>query len=93
MDKYEYNVKSDQIKKLYAKKDYETAAEIADSIDWSRVKNNSMLALVADAYEGTKQYDKARNVLEIAYERSPLGKTACIQTDNIIYTNERFCGC
>lgn len=74
MDKYEYNVKSDQIKKLYAKKDYETAAEIADSIDWSRVKNNSMLALVADAYEGTKQYDKARNVLEIAYERSPLGR-------------------
>lgn len=74
MDKYEYNVKSDQIKKLYAKKDYETAAEIADSIDWSRVKNNSMLAMVADAYEGTKQYDKARNVLEIAYERSPLGR-------------------
>ena len=74
MDKYEYNVKSDQIKKLYAKKDYENAAEIADSIDWSRVKNNSMLALVADAYEGTKQYDKARNVLEIAYERSPLGR-------------------
>ena len=74
MDRYEYNVKSDQIKKLYNKKDYQGAAEIADTIDWSRVKHNSMLAIVADAYEGAKQYDKAREVLEIAYERSPLGR-------------------
>lgn len=74
MDRYEYNVKSDQIKKLYGKKEYEPAAEIADEIDWSRVKNNGMLAMVADIYEGTKQYDKARDVLEIAYERSPLGR-------------------
>lgn len=74
MDKYEYNIKSDQIKKLYAKKDYETVAAIADTIDWSRVKNNGMLAMVSDAYEGTKKYDKARDVLEIAYERSPMGR-------------------
>lgn len=74
MDKYEYNIKSDQIKKLFAKKDYETVAAIADTIDWSRVKNNGMLAMVSDAYEGTKKYDKARDVLEIAYERSPMGR-------------------
>lgn len=74
MDRYEYNVKSDQIKKLYSKKDYFTVAEIADTIDWSRVKSNSMLAMVADSYEGSKQYDKARDVLTIAYERSPLGR-------------------
>lgn len=74
MDRYEYNVKSDQIKKLYGKKDYATAAEIADSIDWGRVKNNAMLAMVADAYEATKQYEKARDILEIAYERSPMGR-------------------
>lgn len=74
MDRYEYNVKSDQIKKLYGKKDYAGAAEIADSIDWGRVKNNAMLAMVADAYEATKQYEKARDILEIAYERSPMGR-------------------
>lgn len=74
MDRYEYNVKSDQIKKLYNKKDYETVAVIADTIDWSRVKNNGMLAMVSEAYEGTKQYEKARDILEIAYERSPMGR-------------------
>lgn len=74
MDRYEYNLKSDQIKKLYGKKDYATVAVIADTIDWSRVKNNGMLAMVADAYEGTKQYEKARDILEIAYERSPMGR-------------------
>ncbi|MDE5781226.1 MAG: hypothetical protein K2I03_07075 [Lachnospiraceae bacterium] len=74
MDRYEYNLKSDQIKKLYGKKDYATVAVIANTIDWSRVKNNGMLAMVADAYEGTKQYEKARDILEIAYERSPMGR-------------------
>lgn len=74
MDRYEYNVKSDQIKKLYLKKDYSTIAEIADTIDWTRVKSNSMLTMVADAYEGSRQFDKARDVLEIAYDRAPLGR-------------------
>ena len=74
MDRYEYNLKSDQIKKLYGKKDYATVAVIANTIDWSRVKNNGMLAMVADAYEVTKQYEKARDILEIAYERSPMGR-------------------
>lgn len=74
MDRYEYNLKSDQIKKLYSKKDYATVAVIADTIDWSRVKNNGMLAMVSEAYEGTKQYEKARDILEIAYERSPMGR-------------------
>lgn len=74
MDRYEYNVKSDQIKKLYGKKDYATMAEIADTIDWTRVKSNSMLTMVADAYEGSRQFDKARDVLEIAYDRAPLGR-------------------
>ncbi len=74
MDRYEYNVKSDKIKKLYLKKDYSTIAEIADTIDWTRVKSNSMLTMVADAYEGSRQFDKARDVLEIAYDRAPLGR-------------------
>lgn len=74
MDKYEYNVKSDQIKKLAARKDFKIAAEIADTIDWNRVKNTTMISLVADIYENNKEYSKAKEALLIAYERSPLGR-------------------
>ncbi|MBE5925375.1 MAG: hypothetical protein E7270_00060 [Lachnospiraceae bacterium] len=74
MDNYEYNIKSDQIKKLYNKRDYATAAKVADSIDWRRVKNISMLSLVGDIYDRCKEYEKARNVLLIAYDRTSTGR-------------------
>ena len=74
MDNYEYNIKSDQIKKLYNKRDYVTAAKVADSIDWRRVKNISMLSLVGDIYDRCKEYEKARNVLLIAYDRTSTGR-------------------
>ena len=74
VDRYEYNVKSDQIKKFYSEKDFESAAEIADEIDWYKVKDKAMLNKVADIYENIRQYDKAKEILLIAYERSPLGR-------------------
>lgn len=74
MDKYEYNVKSDQIKKLYSRKEFATAAKIADEIDWRKIKDNSMISRVADVYENNKEYSKAKEILLIAYERSPLGR-------------------
>jgi len=74
LDKYEYNVKSDQIRKLYSHKEYEAAAKIADEIDWRKVKDNSMISRVADVYENNKEYSKAKEILLIAYERSPLGR-------------------
>ena len=74
VDKYDYNVKSDEIKKLYNHKDFADAAAIADEIDWYKVKDKAMLSRVADIYENTKQYEKAKEILLIAYERSPLGR-------------------
>ena len=74
LDKYEYGIKSDQIKKMVAKKDYKIATKIADTIDWSKVKSNSMLITVADAYEAVRAYDKAKQVLLCAYERTPMGR-------------------
>ena len=59
---------------MVAKKDYKVAAKIADTIDWSKVKSNSMLITVADAYEANRQYDKAKQVLLCAYERTPMGR-------------------
>ena len=66
MDKYEYNVKLEQIKKLIRKKDYATAARIADTIDWYKVKNNQTIVLIADVYEASGRYEQAREItLEI----------------------------
>ena len=97
MDKYEYNVKSDQIKKLYSRKEFEAAAKIADEIDWYRVKDNTMINRIADIYENTKQYEKAKEVLLIAYERSPLGRQLAykltilaLRTKNFVEADEFY---
>jgi hypothetical protein len=97
LDKYEYNVKSDQIKKLYSRKEFEAAAKIADEIDWYRVKDNTMINRVADIYENTKQYEKAKEVLLIAYERSPLGRQLAykltilaLRTKNFVEADEFY---
>ena len=74
MDKYEYNVKLEQIKKLIRKKDYATAARIADTIDWYKVKNNQTIVLIADVYEASGRYEQAREKLKLAYDRSGLGR-------------------
>ena len=60
MDKYEYTVKADKIKQLVSRKDYATAAKIADGIDWSRVQDVRMLMMVAEAFEKNGQYEKRK---------------------------------
>ncbi len=74
MDKYELSIKEDKIKKHAEKKDYAAAVKIADTIDWSKIKNIKMLTLVSQVYEKAKNYTEAKNVLLIAYERVPMGR-------------------
>ncbi len=74
MDKYELSIKEDKIKKHAEKKDYDAAVKIADTIDWSKVKNIKMLTLVSQVYEKAKNYAEAKNVLLFAYERVPMGR-------------------
>ena len=74
MDKYEYTIKSDKIKKLTERRDYETAAKIADTIDWERVKNVKMLSIVSQAYEKTGRLEEAKDLLLMAYECAPVGR-------------------
>ena len=74
MDKYEYRLKAEQIEKLVKKKDYKTAAKIADTIDWRRVKNLSMLYIVAEIYEELERYEDCMEILNIAYDRAPVGR-------------------
>ena len=74
MDKYEFNIKIEQIKKLMKKKDFATAVKIADTIEWRKVKENQLLIMAADVYEIAGKYDPAREALLLAYERTGLGR-------------------
>lgn len=74
MDKYEFNLKLDQIKSLCAENNYEAATEIADTINWNKVKNVNALVKVGEAYEKTGRYAESRDVLLLAYDRSPIGR-------------------
>ena len=71
LDKYEYQVCADQIKSLIKEHRFQEAMDIADTIDWRRVKSFSMLCTVSEIYKVTKHYSEARDILLLAYERYP----------------------
>lgn len=74
MDKYEYKIKAEQIKKLVGEENYLSAMKIADTIDWRRVKNVSMLCQISDIYEKNGKYEESHELLLLAYDRSPIGR-------------------
>ena len=74
MDKYEYNLKLDQIKSLSSEENYVGAAEIADTINWNKIKNINTLVKAGEIYEKAERYDDARDILLMAYVRSPIGR-------------------
>lgn len=78
MDKYEYKLKLDQLKNLAAAEDYSTAAQIADSINWKKVRNSSTLCLVGDIYNHLERYEESKEMYLMAYDHSPIGR-------NIVY--------
>lgn len=77
MDKYEYKVRADEIKSLIEKGDFTQAAEIADTIDWRKVKSVKMLCTISDLYKINRRYEDARDLLLLAYERRPEGRNIC----------------
>lgn len=74
MDKYEFNIKVEQIKKMVTKGDFETSMKIADTIDWRRVRSANLLSMISQVYEKNGEYGEAKEVLLLAYERAPVGK-------------------
>ena len=90
MDKYEYRLKAEQIEKLADKKDYESAAKIADTIDWSRVKNLNMLYIVSDVYEAMQRYEDCMEILSIAYDRSSVGRMVLYRMTEIATKMHQF---
>ena len=75
MDKYEYKVRSEEIKELIARREYVQAAEIADTIDWRRVKSVMMLCTISDLYKINRRFEDSRDLLLLAYDRHPGGRS------------------
>ena len=90
MDKYEYRLKAEQIEKLVKKKDYQTAVKISDTIDWRRVKNLNMLYIVADLYEAVERYEDCMEILNIAYDRAPVGRMLLYKMTEIATRTHNF---
>ena len=84
MDKYEYKLKLEQLKNLVEKKDYITAADIADSINWRKVKSAATLCMVGEIYDRNKRYDDSYDILQMAYDRASVGR-------NILYRLTLVC--
>ncbi len=90
LDKYEYKVRSEEIKTLIAEGAYAEAAEIADTIDWRRVKSVMMLCTVSDLYKVNRRYEDAKNMLLLAYEKKPGGRTICYSLCELCIKTEEF---
>lgn len=90
MDKYEYNLKLDQMKSLFADEKYEEAAELADSINWNKVKNPTALLRAGEIYEKTGRYSDSRDVLLLAYDRSPIGRSIIFRLAEVAIKMEDY---
>ena len=90
MDKFEYKIRADEIKELIATGDYAQAADIADTIDWRRVKSVMMLCTISDLYKINRRYEDAKNMLLLAYERRPGGKTICYSLCELCIKTEEY---
>ena len=97
MDKYEYKLRSEEIKSLIRERDFVKAVEVADTIDWSRVRSVSMLCTISDLYKINRRYKEAKDILVQAYEKNPGGRTIiyslcelCIKTDDVVGAIEYY---
>ena len=90
LDKYEYKIRADEIKVLIARGEYAQAVDIADTIDWRRVKSVMMLCTISDLYKINRRYEDARNMLLLAYERRPGGRTICYSLCELSIKMEDF---
>lgn len=92
MDKNEYSLKLDQLKTLCAEGKYEEAAELADTINWNKVKNVNALVKVGEIYEKVERYEDSRDILLNAYDRSPIGRTIIYRLAEVAIKMEDFEG-
>ncbi len=97
MDKYEYNLRNEEISDLMRQRDYGRAVEIADTIDWTRVRSVKTLCKISDLYKVNKRYSEAKILLEQAYEKMPNGKPIvsslcelCVKMGDVVGATEYY---
>ena len=90
MDKYEYKLKLDQMKSLTAEGKYKEAAEIADTINWRKIKNINALVKVGEIYEKVGRYDESKDVLLTAYDKSPIGRMIIYRLAEVAVRTKSF---
>lgn len=90
MDKYEYKLKLDEMKALMQKKQYTQAAEIADSINWRKVRNANALMKAGEVYTQAERYQEAKDVLLMAYDRSPIGRMIIYRLAELTIMTKEF---
>ena len=90
MDKYEYKLKLDQMKSLTAEGKYEEAAEIADTINWRKIKNINALVKVGEIYEKVGRYDESKDVLLTAYDKSPIRRMIIYRLAEVAVRTKSF---
>lgn len=83
MDKYEYKLKLEQLKNLVAEEEYEAAVELADTINWKKVRNVTTLCMVGDIYDKMDRYEDSREVLLMAYDHAPIGRNIVYKLANL----------
>lgn len=92
LDKYEYNLKLEQMKTFVAEGEFESAAAIADSINWNKIKNVNALVKAGEVYEKVERYEDARDILLSAYDRSPIGRTIIYRLAEVAIKMQDFDG-
>ncbi len=90
MDKYEYKIRTEEIKALIAKGEYADASAIADTIDWHRVKSVMMLCTISDLYKINRRFEDARDMLLLAYDRHPGGRSIVYSLCELSIKMEEF---
>ncbi len=90
MDKYEYKIKLDEMKSLCAVNDYESAAQIADTINWRKIKNINALVKAGEIYEKVGRYEESKEILLMAYDRSPIGRAIIYQLAEVAIKTKNF---
>lgn len=90
MDKYEYNLKLDEINRLVEEENYEEAARIADTIEWKRVRNARTLCMISEIYEVNGRLEDSKDILLRAYQRSQIGRTILYRLTEIAIKMKEF---
>ena len=90
MDKYEYKIKLDQMKSLAAEEKYDEAAEIADTINWRKIKNINALVKAGEIYEKVGRYEESRDILLSAYDKSPIGRMIIYRLAQVAIKTKKF---